>query len=153
MNSEELKQKRTSLGLTQSDLASAIGKSRKTINSYEQGASIPDSVEKLLLMYFDKVTKGYTIPDKKTPIKEVGSMEDLLSNAVIEKLKPLLAGVQENHSTMINGNAEIIQQIAHLILDVDELQDIVEELKEELTACKEEIRLNKEELKKVSNHF
>lgn len=134
MNSEELKQKRTSLGLTQSDLAQAIGKSRKTINSYEQGASIPKSVETLLAMYFDRVTKGYKEIPKKNPEKEVNSMEEILANAIYERLKPLISEATTSRKIMLENSKSILNLIQHLMLDIEEFKITIEELQETIEA-------------------
>ncbi len=138
MTGIELKNKREALGLSQKELATLIGVGKNTIYNYESGGKIPDSKVPILDSVLNRDIE--TIEHKKTPLKEAGSMEDLLSNAVIEKLKPLLAGVQENHSTMIEGISEMQRQLALVLLDNDELQDHVEDLKEELEFIKRELK-------------
>jgi len=48
MNGLYLKERRKNIGLTQEELAKRIGATRKTINSYENGASIPEAKAKLI---------------------------------------------------------------------------------------------------------
>jgi transcriptional regulator with XRE-family HTH domain len=130
MNSEELKQKRTALGLTQSDLAAAIGKSRKTINTYEQGAPIPASVEKLLIMHFERVTKGYKEPQKKPPTELEARFEDIVARRVIEIITPILEKLGENQKSALGSVDDFKVTMQHLLLDLDELKDEIEEVKD-----------------------
>jgi|GEM_PF-5237621 len=48
MNGLELKERRKNIGLTQEELAEETGMTRKTINSYENGVSIPNAKAKLI---------------------------------------------------------------------------------------------------------
>ena len=48
MNAEKLKELRTKAGFTQEELAKKLNVTRKTINSYENGSSIPDHLEIIL---------------------------------------------------------------------------------------------------------
>jgi phage repressor protein C with HTH and peptisase S24 domain len=57
MKPEDLKIRRETLGMSQSELAKALGKSRKTINTWENSEELSASASKMLQMYFKEVTK------------------------------------------------------------------------------------------------
>ncbi|SZD73268.1 putative zinc finger/helix-turn-helix protein, YgiT family [Candidatus Ornithobacterium hominis] len=55
MTSEELRKKRSEANLTQKELADLLHSSRKTINSYENGYTIPDAKVKLINNVFNEL--------------------------------------------------------------------------------------------------
>lgn len=66
MNGLELEKKRKQLGITQEELSKLIGVSRKTINSYENGANIPVAKVTLFQMIFDEIEKkGYNLQKER----------------------------------------------------------------------------------------
>lgn len=82
------------------------------------------------------------IETKKTEqesTKKSSSMEELLSNALIEKLHPLIKEATGNRRLVIDNSKAILELIQHLILDVDELKDHIEELKEEMDKVREQV--------------
>lgn len=58
MKELDLRKRRERLGLTQEELAGLMGVTRKTINSYENGANIPEAKVTLIDMLFDKIEKN-----------------------------------------------------------------------------------------------
>lgn len=62
MTPEELKKKRDAMGLKQEELAALLGKTRLTINRWENGDSIPPGAQKLLEMFFkDKMNQSHRL--------------------------------------------------------------------------------------------
>lgn len=55
MTSEELRKKRREANLTQKELADLLHSSRKTINLYENGYTIPDAKVKLIINVFNEL--------------------------------------------------------------------------------------------------
>ena len=65
MTSEDLKRRREALNLSQIELGAAIGKSRKTINLYENHGNIPEGVQKLLEIFFLEKEEGVNVTEIK----------------------------------------------------------------------------------------
>lgn len=81
MNAELLKRNRERFGLTQEQLADLLQSSRKTINSYENGASIPKSKMLLLENIFSQLeNEGTMLKGEESPIpKNIVEERDVLS--------------------------------------------------------------------------
>lgn len=114
MNSEQLKQRRISLNLTQAQLAKALKKSRKTINSYENGANIPQDVQIMIEMYFDKVTKG----DFKKVTSTEDRFEDIITKKVLSELEPYFD--------------KMIEAIAKMDIELTRIRILQEDTKEKV---------------------
>lgn len=114
MNGQELKQKRLDLGLSQKALGKAIDRSRKTINTYENGATIPPDVQKLLKYYFENVTKG----DTSSVTHKGEGVEDIIAKKVLSDLEPYFD--------------KMIEAIAKMDIELTRLRILQEDTKEKV---------------------
>ena len=100
MNAEKLKELRTKAGFTQEELAKKLNITRKTINSYENGSSIPDHLEIILnkiLNHDDtSVTLGYITGFYLPEVSASAGLETSINNDELKKIPVTIPGWEKD---------------------------------------------------------
>lgn len=100
MNAEKLKELRTKAGLTQEELAKKLNITRKTINSYENGSSIPDHLEiilnKILNHDDSNVTLGYITGFYLPEVSASAGLESAIYNDELKKIPVTIPGWEKD---------------------------------------------------------
>lgn len=100
MNAEKLKELRTKAGFTQEELAKKLNVTRKTINSYENGSSIPDHLEIILnkiLNHDDgSVTLGYITGFYLPEVSASAGLETSINNDELKKIPVTIPGWEKD---------------------------------------------------------
>lgn len=100
MNAEKLKELRTKAGFTQEELAKKLNITRKTINSYENGSSIPDHLEiilnKILNQDDNNVTSGYTTGYYLPEVSASAGLETSINNDELKKIPVTIPGWEKD---------------------------------------------------------
>lgn len=100
MNAEKLKELRTKAGFTQEELAKKLNITRKTINSYENGSSIPDHLEiilnKILNHDDSSVTLGYITGFYLPEVSASAGLETSLNNDELKKIPVTIPGWEKD---------------------------------------------------------
>ena len=100
MNAEKLKELRTKAGFTQEELAKKLNITRKTINSYENGSSIPDHLEiilnKILNQDDNNVTSGYTTGYYLPEVSASAGLESAIYNDELKKIPVTIPGWEKD---------------------------------------------------------
>ena len=100
MNAEKLKELRTKAGFTQEELAKKLNVTRKTINSYENGSSIPDHLEiilnKILNHDDSSVTLGYITGFYLPEVSASAGLEKSIYNDELKKIPVTIPGWEKD---------------------------------------------------------
>ena len=100
MNAEKLKELRTKAGFTQEELAKKLNITRKTINSYENGSSIPDHLEiilnKILNHDDSSVTLGYITGFYLPEVSASAGLETSINNDELKKIPVTIPGWEKD---------------------------------------------------------
>ena len=100
MNAEKLKELRTKAGFTQEELAKKLNITRKTINSYENGSSIPDHLEiilnKILNHDDSSVTLGYITGFYLPEVSASAGLETSINNDELKKIPVTTPGWEKD---------------------------------------------------------
>ena len=100
MNAEKLKELRTKAGFTQEELAKKLNVTRKTINSYENGSSIPDHLEiilnKILNHDDSSVTLGYITGFYLPEVSASAGLETSIYNDELKKIPVTIPGWEKD---------------------------------------------------------
>ena len=100
MNAEKLKELRTKAGFTQEELAKKLNITRKTINSYENGSSIPDHLEiilnKILNHDDSSVTLGYITGFYLPEVSASAGLEKSIYNDELKKIPVTIPGWEKD---------------------------------------------------------
>lgn len=100
MNAEKLKELRTKAGFTQEELAKKLNVTRKTINSYENGSSIPDHLEiilnKILNHDDSSVTLGYITGFYLPEVSASAGLETSINNDELKKIPVTIPGWEKD---------------------------------------------------------
>ena len=100
MNAEKLKELRTKAGFTQEELAKKLNITRKTINSYENGSSIPDHLEiilnKILNHDDSSVTLGYITGFYLPDVSASAGLETSINNDELKKIPVTIPGWEKD---------------------------------------------------------
>lgn len=94
MNGLDLKKIREEFGFTQSELAERLQISRKTINSYENGANIPASRVLFFENFFHNLKETIGLPSQKTTEEIKEELENLPSGGLRIKEYPTKLAVR-----------------------------------------------------------
>lgn len=128
MKSNELKRKRLEINLTQETLANSLGKSRKTINSYENGAIIPENVQIALKLFFENLKYDkVNILENKSQINKIDK----------DDLKFLIEPVLESHQKtekMIQRTNIKIEGLNHKINELGNKIDLLIDITQKASA-------------------
>lgn len=100
MNAEKLKELRTKAGFTQEELAKKLNITRKTINSYENGSSIPDHLDiilnKILNQDDNNVTSGYITGYYLPDVSASAGLETSINNDELKKIPVTIPGWEKD---------------------------------------------------------
>jgi hypothetical protein len=87
--------------------------------SYISATKISAALPKYSVEFLRRTDKK----DNHVIIKEPKTIDLIFAEAVIEKIRPLLSGAEENQKKNLEQTDRMLEMIQHLVLDNDELRD------------------------------